>query len=440
MEFLLINHPLDCPICDQAGECRLQQYEAAYGAGFSRFSEEKVHAPKREPLGRHVMFDAERCIKCTRCIRFCDEVSQSHELGLFQRGDHAIIGTFPGKPLDNPYSGNTVDICPVGALTLKEFRFKARVWFLKDVPSVCAGCARGCNVNLATYRNQIHRMTPRFNAEVNEYWICDSGRLSYQALEERPRLAAPLVRSASGGAPADAWSGALDAAAALLRGVAQRSGAQALAALVSARLSVEDLFMARRVLQETIGISRVAVPAHEEGDDDRLLIRRDKTPNGRGAALVGVGAPHAGRVKEILEDLAAGRVRGLVVVGEDPIGDGLLTEAARRNLEALVVVDWWRSPTAEAADVALPSCGYGEAEGVFVNFEGRAQRVRAAIRPAGQADPVWRILAALGNRFGLSGDYPSASRLFDEVASSTPAFGGLSYRALGEPGVRLKEA
>ena len=465
MEFLLINHPLDCPICDQAGECRLQQYEAAYGAGFSRFNEEKVHAAKRESLGRHVMFDGERCIKCTRCIRFCDEVSRSHELGLLERGDHAIIGTFPGKPLDNPYSGNTVDICPVGALTLKEFRFKARVWFLKDVPSVCAGCARGCNVNLATYRNQIHRMTPRFNAEVNEYWICDPGRLSYQALEERPRLAAPLVRKGSsdaagphlsaggasagaasavtasaGSAPADAWSGALDAAAALLRGVAQRSGGQTLAALVSARLSVEDLFMARRVLQETIGISRVAVPAHEEGDDDRFLIRRDKTPNGRGAALVGVGAPHAGRMKEILEDLAAGRVRGLVVVGEDPIGDGLLTEAARRNLDALVVVDWWRSPTAEAADVALPSCGYGEAEGVFVNFEGRAQRVRAAIRPAGQADPVWRILAALGNRFGLSGDYPSASRLFDEVASSTPVFAGLSYRALGEPGVRLKEA
>ncbi len=439
MEFLLINHPLDCPICDQAGECRLQQYEAAYGAGFSRFNEEKVHAPKRESIGPHVMFDGERCIKCTRCIRFTDEVSQSHELGLFQRGDHAIIGTFPGKPLDNPYSGNTVDICPVGALTLKEFRFKARVWFLKDVPSVCGGCARGCNVNLATYRNRIHRMTPRFNPEVNDYWMCDPGRLSYQALEERPRLAGPVVRRAAGAGPADAWSGALDAAAALLRGVKERSGDQALAALVSARLTVEDLFMARRVLAETIGVSRLAVPPHQDGEDDRLLIRRDKTPNGRGAALVGVGAPHAGRVREIVDDVATGRVRALVVIGEDPLGEGLLTSAALAKLEALVVIDWWRSPTAEAADVALPACGYGEAEGVFVNFEGRAQRARAAVRPTGLADPTWRILAALGSRFGLPGDYPSASGVFDEVAATAPAFAGLSYRALGELGVRVQE-
>src|SRR5881628_1907172 len=157
-EYLLINHPLDCPICDQAGECRLQAYEAAYGQGYTRFSEEKVHFPKRYDIGGKVVFDAERCIRCTRCIRFCDEVSQSHELALFQRGDHAIIGTFPGRPLDNPYSGCTVDVCPVGALTWKPFRFKARVWFLKNVPSVCVGCARGCNVDAATFRNRVHRM------------------------------------------------------------------------------------------------------------------------------------------------------------------------------------------------------------------------------------------------------------------------------------------
>ncbi len=237
-EMLLINHPLDCPICDQAGECRLQAYESAYGPGVTRFAEEKVHAPKHVDLGRDVMFDAERCIKCTRCIRFCDEVSQSHELALFQRGDHAIIGTFPGKPLDNPYSGCTVDVCPVGALTWKPFRFKARVWFLKNVPSVCAGCARGCNVSLATFRNRVHRLTPRANPDVNRFWMCDMGRESHAALYQRPRLERPIVR---GGAPAGAaagpaapgsrpggavpaatavpWDEALDRAAALLRGI-----------------------------------------------------------------------------------------------------------------------------------------------------------------------------------------------------------------------------
>ena len=437
MEFLLINHPLDCPICDQAGECRLQQYEAAYGAGRSRFVEEKVHHPKRYDIGPRVVFDAERCIKCTRCIRFCDEVSRSHELGLFERGDHAIIGAFPGRPLDNPYSVCTADVCPVGALTEKEFRFKARVWFLKDVPSVCAGCGRGCSVNLATFENRIHRMTPRENLEVNRYWICDAGRVSYKPLHERPRLDGPIVK---GEARPGSWVEALDTAADLLRGVKQKAGVQALAALVSARLTVEDLHVAGRALSGALGVARLAVPPHEEGEDDHLLIRRDKTPNARGAALVGVGAPHAGRVKEILEDVAAGRVRGLVVVGEDPVGEGLLGPEALQKLEVLVAVDWWKSPTMEAARVALPCAGYGECEGVLVSFEGWAQRARRALRPRGLADPAWRILAELGRRFGMAGEYASPAAVFDEVARTHAPFKGLSHRALGALGLRLPGA
>src|SRR5437667_391271 len=286
----------------------------------------KVHFPKRYDIGRSVVFDAERCIKCTRCIRFCDEVSRSHELALFQRGDHAIIGAFPGKPLDNPYSGCTADVCPVGALTWKPFRFKTRVWFLKNVPTVCAGCARGCNVFLAAFRNRLHRMTPRVNLDVNTYWMCDAGRQSYAPLYERPRLERPMVRSVPGEAAAGgddpatrpaAWDAAFDRAADLVRGVAKDHGAGAVAAIVSARLSVEDLYVARRVLGELAGIPRLAVPPHEAGEDDHLLIRRDKTPNARGAQLIGIGAPAAGRIKEILEDIAAGRVRALVVVGED---------------------------------------------------------------------------------------------------------------------------
>jgi NADH-quinone oxidoreductase subunit G len=438
MEFLLINHPLDCPICDQAGECRLQQYEAAYGSGTSRFEEEKVHFPKRYDIGTSVVFDAERCIKCTRCIRFCDEVSRSHELALFHRGDHAIIGTFPGKPLDNPYSGNTVDVCPVGALTWKPFRFKARVWFLKNVPSVCAGCARGCSVDLATFENRIHRMTPRTNPEVNGHWICDAGRQSFTPLYERPRFPRPLARPEPAGAQEEVlWDEALDRAAARLRRLAREKG-DALAAVVSARLSVEDLYLTRRVLSEAIGIPRLAVPPHEEGQDDDLLVRRDKTPNGRGAALAGPGAPNAGRVREILDDVAAGRVRGLVVVGEDLLGDGAITAEALAGLETLVVIDWWASLTAKAAHVALPACGYGEFEGVFVSFEGRAQRARAALRPQGESLPAWRILRDLGRRFGLGDEYASARDVFDALATKVPAFAGLSYRALGDLGASLK--
>jgi NADH-quinone oxidoreductase subunit G len=434
MEFLLINHPLDCPICDQAGECRLQQYEAAYGAGYSRFIEEKVHWPKRYDIGRNIVFDAERCIKCTRCIRFCDEISKSHELALFQRGDHAIIGTFPGRPLDNPYSGCTADVCPVGALTWKGFRFKARVWFLKDVPSVCAGCARGCSVNVATFRNTIHRMTPRENPEVNAWWICDAGRTSFRPLYERPRFGAALLR------PPDPQTEPLERAAALLRGVVQRHGARALAAIVSARLTVEGLYLAKKALGGAAAIPRLAVPPHLEGEDDHLLIRKDKTPNGRGAALIGLGAPDAARIKELAEDIAAGRVKGLVVVGEDPLGDGLLGAAALQGLEALVVLDSWRSPTVEAAHVAIPVCGYGEEEGVYVNFEGRAQLARQALKPQGETGPAWSALVGLGRRFGMEGGYPSSAAVFQEVAAQVPAFAGLTYRALGPRGVVVKGA
>jgi len=435
-EFLLINHPLDCPICDQAGECRLQSYEKDYGRGFSRFAEEKVHFPKRYDIGRSVLFDAERCIKCTRCIRFCDEVSQSHELALFSRGDHAIVGTFPGRPLDNPYSGCTADVCPVGALTWKPFRFKARVWFLKNVPSVCAGCARGCNVNVATFRNRIHRMTPRVNAEVNTYWMCDAGRQSYDTLYSRPRFERPIVR----GLPDATVEQALDRAAALLRDTAKTGGKESVAAIVSARLSLEDHYMAKRILGELAGITRLAVPPHEEGEDDHLLIRRDKTPNARGAELLGLGAPSSGRVREILDDVASGRVKGLVVVGEDLLDLAGVAPATLDRLEALIVLDAWKSPTVERAHVAIPSCGYGEFEGTMVNFQGRAQRLRAALRPPGEADPAWRILRDLGRRFGLTSEYATAQAIFDEIAAKVPAFSGLTFRALGDLGAPVRGA
>jgi NADH-quinone oxidoreductase subunit G len=449
-EFLLINHPLDCPICDQAGECRLQQYEADYGKGYSRFTEEKTHHPKRYDIGRHVKFDGERCIKCTRCVRFCDEVSRTHELTLLERGDHAIIGTFPGRPLDNAYSGNTVDICPVGALTWSPFRFKSRVWFLKNTPSVCAGCARGCNVDVATYRNRIHRLTPRVNMEVNRYWMCDDGRRSHEALYERPRLDRPLLRAACGEGPQRpaTRAEAVERAVAVLReagadgggagGGAGSAGGGAIAAIVSARLTIEDLWMARRVLKETLGIERIVVPPHEAGQDDDLLIRRDKTPNARGAALAGLGAPDAARLPALSQDIAAGKVRGLVVVGEDPVGDGAIPADALRRLRALVAIDWWLSPTAAEAQVALPACGYGEQDGTVVNFEGRAQRLRAAVRPPGEAEPAWSLLQSIGQECGLAAAHDAAGSILADAARGVPALAGLAPQTPGTAGILSK--
>jgi len=456
MEFLLINHPLDCPICDQAGECRLQQYAHAYGRGASRFVEEKIHNDKGVPIGARVVFDGERCIKCTRCIRFCDEVSETHELGLFERGGHSIIGTFPGKSLDNNYSGNTVDICPVGALTWKPFRFRARVWFLRNVPSTCTGCARGCSVDLAVYDHRIHRITPRINPAVNGYWMCDIGRQTYERLDDRPRLERPAARATGapgpvvpppravvgpGAAPGAGMAApeAVDRAAALLRETAARHGAASVAAIVSARLTVEDLFMARKALEQA-GITRIVVPPHESGEDDALLLRRDRTPNARGAEITGVGRPDAAATARLAGEIVAGHVRGLLVVGEDPVGDGVLSAETLAELDALVVIDAWRTGTVEAAHVALPATAPYEADGVVVNFQGRVQRLRRGVTAPGLAEPTWRWLRELGRRFGLAGSWNTASAVFDQAAAELKPLASLSYRSLAATGADAREA
>ena len=283
MEFLLANHPLDCPICDQAGECRLQEYSYQHGAGAQRFHEERIKGFKQKSVGAHIMLDTERCIVCTRCVRFCDEVTHTGELGVFQRGAFSYIDTFPGYELDNAYSGNTVDICPVGALTLKEFRFKKRVWWIKDVPSVCGSCARGCNVNLGTADNKIYRLTPRENQKVNKWWMCDEGRLSIHQPHSAPRLTKAEARENGQLAPIE-HPVALDRLAEKMR--AARPGGVGI--IASGSLTVEDLYMVRRFATECAKDARVIVPEVRRGKDDAILIRADKTPNRRGAELLGL--------------------------------------------------------------------------------------------------------------------------------------------------------
>ena len=195
MEFLLINHPLDCPICDQAGECRLQEFSVDYGNSQSRFLENKVKKPKNVQLGPRVTLDDERCILCSRCIRFCQEIAHDDVLGFVDRGSHTVLTAHPGKSLNNNYSLNTVDICPVGALTSTDFRFKMRVWFLKETKSICTSCATGCNIIIGTREDVIYRQTPRENNHVNSCWMCDYGRLNYKYLEAPDRLLEPQIRS-----------------------------------------------------------------------------------------------------------------------------------------------------------------------------------------------------------------------------------------------------
>ena len=213
MEFLLINHPLDCPICDQAGECRLQEFSVDYGNSQSRFLENKVKKPKNVQLGPRVTLDDERCILCSRCIRFCQEIAHDDVLGFVDRGSHTVLTAHPGKSLNNNYSLNTVDICPVGALTSTDFRFKMRVWFLKETKSICTSCATGCNTVLGTREDVTYRQTPRENNHVNSCWMCDYGRLNYKYLEAPDRLLEPQIRSEGKLVPAD-WPTAIGAGSA----------------------------------------------------------------------------------------------------------------------------------------------------------------------------------------------------------------------------------
>ncbi len=281
MEFLLINHPLDCPICDQAGECRLQEFSVEYGNASSRFLENKVKKPKNVELGPRVTLDDERCILCSRCIRFCQEVAQDDVLGFIDRGSHSVLTAHPGKKLENNYSLNTVDICPVGALTSSDFRFKMRVWFLKETKSFCTSCATGCNTVIGTRENVVYRQTPRENDAVNKTWMCDYGRLNFDYLHSGARLLEPKIFDGTKLIPAN-WQTTITHAVAQLKHFA----AHEIAIVASARMTNEEMWLTAR-LAKILGTQLLEVVPHT-GPGDDILLSSDRNPNTNGARLLGL--------------------------------------------------------------------------------------------------------------------------------------------------------
>jgi NADH-quinone oxidoreductase subunit G len=437
MEFHLINHPLDCPVCDQAGECWLQIYYMKYGLYDPRMTDEKVHKPKAVPLGPHVMLDAERCILCSRCVRFCDEVTGTGELGIFNRGDHSEIGLFPGRDLVNNYSANVVDICPVGALTDRAFRFQVRVWYLDTAKSVCPGCARGCNIEVHTNRRRPHhaegrrvaRLKPRYNAEVNAWWLCDVGRYHFGFVDGPTRLTAPARRGA-GGSMEVGWDEAVAAADEALR----RHPAEQIAVLASPQMANEDLMALRRVL-EARGIGQVAfdVPPAVAAEGDDFLLRADRAPNRRGAELIGLG----GDAAAILAAARGGRLRCLWVFHHDLLAAGWpASEAAEalERVETVIFTGTSANATSDRAHWVLPAAAWVEREGTFTNFEGRVQRFRTATEPLGSALAEWDLL---GRVLAAGGGTPAGSRAelwFRELGRAVPAFAGLTYQGIGDAG------
>jgi NADH-quinone oxidoreductase subunit G len=433
MEFLLINHPLDCPICDQAGECRLQEFSVDHGNGISRFAELKVKKPKNVEIGPRIRLDDERCIMCSRCIRFMDEVADDPVLGFTQRGSHTTLTVHPGRLLDSNYSLNTVDLCPVGALTSNDFRFEMRVWFLRETPSIDVNCGTGTNIQIWSRGNKVYRITPRQNDNVNSCWMPDSHRLNFHYIDDPKRLTEPLEKTSAGHTPVD-WSQALANAASGIKSYAPGE----VAVIASGRMTNEELFQAKALARQ-IGTEHLSlVPRY--GEPDKLLIAADRNPNTTGAMLVLDQKDPFEKLTAIRDGVRSGSIKALIVLAEDIITDAGFTAADLAKLGFLLQAHISANPTADVAHLVLPTASFAEKRGSMVNLAGRLQRLNRAIDPPAQARDDWEVLRDLIAQLADAKPDPFLiEEVFQLVAAGVPAFNGLTLSKIGHQGTQVLE-
>jgi NADH-quinone oxidoreductase subunit G len=394
-ELLLLNHPVDCPICDQAGECRLQDYWLEHQRRGKRMREEVVHKPKAVVFGPTIVYDAERCIVCTRCVRFCEEVAKDPVLSLRERGNLGEIVVSPGRQLDHDYTLMTEHVCPVGALTSADFRFKARVWFLRSARTICQGCATGCNAYLDydPRTNTPHRHRPRDNMDVNKYWMCDEGMLSYgRAIEAR--IANALV----GGEDASIDE-ALAAAKEQFAG--HGDDPSRVAVVLSAQHSCEDNYALVMLAKTYLGTFDFYISGRPLGRGDAILMNEDKNPNTRGAMRV-AAAPAPRPFAELVDAIHAGRYAYVIALGAELEVDAQAAQGALSRLKGLVTIAAHEGPLARAAHITLPACTWAEADGSYINAKGMVQRSERALHPRGDARPGWELVARLGRALGYA--------------------------------------
>ena len=425
MEFLLVNHPLDCPICDQAGECRLQEFATDYGRGYSRYVERKNVKPKRTKLGPRVTLDDERCILCSRCIRFCQEVVDDDVLGFVDRGSFSTLTCFPGKELSNNYSLNTVDLCPVGALTSKDFRFKMRVWFLKESPSICSESSAGANILVSSREGVIHLITPRRNDSVNDSWMTDSGRELYKQVNSENRI---LEASVSGESVqlAEAITSATD----LLNG-------KNVGIVGSCRSSVEEQYLLNKLARN---IKAKKFLRGHFGDDDGILLSADRTPNLRGNLVTGFSNKYpSDKLSELSQALGKKQIDAIIVVGEDLSDSGI-------NLDELkvpvVFLGTQRNPTSELSQVVIPTLTSFEKSGSFINRSFRLQSFKQAVPgPAGLL-PDLNVLASFINELSDDAEQSSdLSTVWKQMSKSpTNPLSGIVYSNIPDDGIQLNGA
>jgi NADH-quinone oxidoreductase subunit G len=419
LEMLLINHPLDCPICDQSGECELQDYTFQEGRADSRYREPKRFNPA-EDFGGDVIYVPNRCILCTRCVRFMDDVAHEPTLNVSERGDRALIGKFEGKDLTHPWAANVVDLCPVGALLSKDFLNKARAWELDRTASICPNCTQGCNVIMETRENQVVRMRPRPNENVNAFFMCDWGRLNYRWMNEKNRVEKPMVRRDSGLAATN-WETAISVAARTLNGKKTFVAA-------SPMLSNESLFLLTQLMQGGSGAFRVT-----EGEEaplpgvQDLALRRERAANVYGAEKLGFK-----KTKDLLGGLAQGDV--LIIAGEDLAG---IDASALSRASNVIMIGSVLPEAAGKASVVLPIANFSEEEGTVTNLRGRVQRFTQARQAPGEARPSWLVLGDLLGALGKQANFFLPSEVFAKLASANQSFAGLSYDLLGFKGLPL---
>jgi NADH-quinone oxidoreductase subunit G len=452
LELILINHPLDCPICDQAGECPLQIQTYKYGPEGSRFEVKKVHKPKRVQLGPRVVLDAERCINCTRCVRFTDEISKSHQLTITSRGDKNYPIAAPGREFDDPYSLNTVDLCPVGALTSADFRFKARVWEMNQTPGIDITNGKGCNIDLWTRDNLVLRITPRFNAEVNDHWMPDKGREAYRLFNEN-RISKPLQKLDNEQVHSS-WNNAI---ATLLEQLEAADGKD-VAVIGSPHASVEENYVLSK-FASLMGMNQpVFTPHIEKGKGDGFLITDDLAPNTNGLRLLGFEEKDAKTIAS-----AAKGAKVVLILGDHLIDRGVLN---KEDLGNAFVVSFAtnHSETTRLSDLVIPITCAAEHAASYVNIDGRIQRTFPAketkytnrrldfemsegrldrygtsfdnwVTEENKVDclPLWRFMTRVAEESGLENfTFHSGRDVMEEIAVAVPAYSGVSYEAIDE--------
>jgi len=434
-EFLLINHPLDCPICDQSGECTLQDYAFKYGSGKSEMDYSKRVNGWRD-IGTFVALERNRCIQCSRCDRFTREITGTNEFGMFNRGHELAVDTYTDRPMTNKFQGNMADICPVGAITEKEFRFKRRVWKLKKNHSICTGCSTGCNVTIEHDRNEVFRLKPHENQSVNKWWLCDEGRLTYRKMNERKsRIHQPLGLIGEN-LEGISWEKAYGAIAERIREL--KPLPQEVLALTDTHASNEELFLIQKLLKEGFSSENIfcPFPTWEQSESDffiNTLITTDKTPNRAGALALQIkGDQKNTKLKKVIE----GELKVVFVLGNPFENESELKEIIKQT-QLVIHIGIFHNSWSEMADVVLPGQFYSEKEGTYTNKNQRVQSTEIAVKALRKTRPEWQIISELSQALGHKSSFESIPQVFNAMVQESKAFTGISFDKIGSFGIEL---